>query len=167
MISRAYFFVNKKLDRYENYSSTLSEFFTRDEIYQLDEEAHKNIKDAAFIVDQHFEYEYEYLFVIYNPNQSKMDLSQYGDFNILKMLVDTQDKANELERYCDTLKELSTLAVLSTNISEYDIKSLIQNKSYNYDHAVDKCNNAIQEYINSMIDLIDLCLADFKKEFVF
>lgn len=167
MIPRAYFFVDEKLDRYENYSSTLCEYFSRAEIVELDEEVHKTTRAADYIAECHFDCEFEYIFVVYNPNKSKMDLSKYGESNNLKMLVDTKDKEIEFERYCETLQDLSALVVQSSEISELDIKSLFLNKSYNYDNAVEKCNTAIQEHIDSLIELIGLCVADFRKEFVF
>jgi len=163
MIPAAYYFVDEKLERYENYSSTLSEYFTLDEIHKLDEDNHKMIKNAACIINLFFEF--TYVFVIYNPNKSKMDLSQYGDFNTPKMLVDTQNKATELERYFYLFEELLSISSLATDVSEFDINNAINNNNHN--DAIDTCNNSIIEYLNCMDKLIELCFSDFKKEFMF
>ena len=165
MIPCAYFFVDEKLDRYENYSSTLSEYFTREEIFELNYEQHEMLVTSTVVVD-HF-VEFRYVFVIYNPDEKKMFLAKLGDPDTIKMIVDTKEKANKVSNYCHSLINLDKLLEKAKYISNYDYEFITKENAEDYIECVRNCNEAIGEYMGNITNIRDYCIDDFRAEFLF
>ena len=165
MIPVAYFFVDEKLARYENYSSTSSEYFTHEEVFSFEDENHKTLQTAAVVVD-HFS-EFKYVFAIYNPNEKQMFLAKLGDTDTIKMIVDTQEKTDKVAYYCFTLIDLGMLFEKADDLYSFDFDFLIKHNKTEYKESAEICDEAMNAYMDNITNMMDLCIADFRKEFLF
>jgi len=96
-----------------------------------------------------------------------MLLANIGDTDTIKMIVDTQQKADMLENYCYTITGLSMLFEKADDLQSYDLNYLINHNKDAYKNSIQNCENGINAYIDNVTNMMDLCLEDFRNEFLF
>lgn len=171
MIPCAYFFVEEKLERYKNYSTTSSKYFTHEEVREMEEnekikiEDKKNIINLFWIVRRHINF--KYIFVIYNPDLKKLFMSKIGESSTLKVLIDTSEKENKLFNFYAMSQELYELASTAYVMSHSNLGSVVNNNNFNYDNEVKACDISLKKYQKDLKSLVDLCWLDFKNELAF
>ena len=171
MIPVAYIFTDKIENRFvDAYTSFIYEEFTIDEALEANHESLPNLVNAAIVATcSGINTPKTKVFVIYNPNPSRLSFALIGDADKLKVLVDSVAKQMQLEDYARRFQSILRLANIhqsfSQGITNLSVPELSMNKLYASSHNQIMSNNI--DTIDQLNVIREQLINEFKKDLCF
>jgi hypothetical protein len=171
MIPVAYIFTDKIEKRFvDAYTSFIYEEFTIDEALEANHESLPNLVNAAIVATcSGINTPKTKVFVIYNPNPSRLSFTLIGDADKLKVLVDSVAKQRQLEDYARHFEAILRLANIhqsfSQGIKNFSVPELSMNNLYASSYNQILNNNT--DTIDQLNVIREQLINEFKKNLCF
>jgi hypothetical protein len=170
IIPAAYIFTDAIHERYEQqYASTLSEWLVvEDEMKHYTHTHAVNFYVASIVTRLDMTDQKKYMFVAYTPNEKRLAMAAFGDFDKLIVVVDSGAKKKRLQEFN---RAVSELVYLARKFEVYrDKLKLLSAGGPLHDMIGDKLfEKEFRKPANLQVEVFNRCrsklIADFKKEF--